>query len=65
MIVEVRKAEKQIIQILKDLETSTGLQVQSLSIIDVEVTNYRGTETEFHRTVDVTMRLPVNYKWGT
>ena len=58
------QAEKQIAQILCQLETEQGVLVDSVSINDVEVTRFEDNRRQNQRTICIeTHRLP-GHNWG-
>ena len=61
---KINETQKQIAQALAALERDTGLEVESISIESVEVTNINSTRQEFVRTVHIRPRVRPGVGWA-
>lgn len=61
----IEQAERAIGAILAQLERDVDMLVQSVDIVDVEITRFESTRNEFYRRVELKLQRRPGTHWST
>lgn len=59
----IENAENQIVDILKKLEQDTGMQVENISLEDIDITTLIDKTPQYLRSIKITMEKPPKISW--